>query len=317
METLSYDKLLDDIARSSYSPWTRKTGSRKEGLDERKGAATSRLDKLIGGLLNDEERKYCDDDLVFTLGYKLLETYRAGAKLKHKYEALFIMDFPSEGAVDCVAFADTLVLALARLGRSGALSKVSINTSYSHMWISYKGDKKNYIINSTTMLRPKVTGGLSTLLAYNYSNCAANLNNSNALPNNEKYTLAVDMADKGIQMLPNDPLANYCKAFALVGLKKYDAALSLIDKVIKAEPEFLVPLLMKADVLNEMGRYKDAERAYENTISAWEKNILNQRQRMLQGDDSLFDDSVHSKEHTLQHLKDSLVKIKNKINASK
>jgi tetratricopeptide (TPR) repeat protein len=97
---------------------------------------------------------------------------------------------------------------------------------------------------------------LSDALLYTYQNKAY------ALIQLGNYTAALQTLDQGLALYGNDEKLWYNKGFVLFRLEKYQDALNAYDNVLRINNASLPALNNKGDTLLQMGRFQDAVDAY-------------------------------------------------------
>lgn len=102
---------------------------------------------------------------------------------------------------------------------------------------------------------------LSDALLYTYQNKAY------ALIQLNNYTAALQTIDQGLTLYGNDEKLWYNKGFALFRLEKYQDALNAYDNVLRINNASLPALNNKGDTLLQMGRYQDAIDAYTRALA--------------------------------------------------
>lgn len=96
----------------------------------------------------------------------------------------------------------------------------------------------------------------SDALLYTYQNKAY------ALIQLNNYTAAIQTLDKGLEIYENDEKLWYNKGFALFKLGKYNDALNAYDKVLQVNNQSVPALNNKGDTFFQLGRYQDAVDSY-------------------------------------------------------
>jgi len=97
----------------------------------------------------------------------------------------------------------------------------------------------------------------SDALLYTYQNKAY------ALIQLNNYTAAVQTIDQGLALYENDEMLWYNKGFALFKLGNYQDALNAYDKVLKINNASIQAMNNKGDTFFQMGRYQDSIDAYK------------------------------------------------------
>ena len=96
----------------------------------------------------------------------------------------------------------------------------------------------------------------SDALLYTYTDKAY------ALIQLNNYTAAVQTIDQGLSIYENDEFLWYNKGFALFKLGKYQDALNAYNKVLQINNQSVPALNNRGDTYSQMGRYQDAVDSY-------------------------------------------------------
>lgn len=76
----------------------------------------------------------------------------------------------------------------------------------------------------------------------------------------EKYIEAIDISNKALIDKPDDKYILNIKGISLMNLKRFDEAIEYFNKVLKLEPNYYEVLKLKAQVLEYIGKPKEAKR---------------------------------------------------------
>src|ERR1700694_4199888 len=88
------------------------------------------------------------------------------------------------------------------------------------------------------------------------------INSGDSAAWDQDWTTAISAYARAIQEIPEDPNAHNSLGLALLQARRYDDALKVYTRAHQLSPDDPLPLEKSADVLERLGRLKDAAQQY-------------------------------------------------------
>ena len=92
-------------------------------------------------------------------------------------------------------------------------------------------------------------------------------NEANHLSKTGKFQEALELDKKATSLYPYDPMRHYNLACDYFGLKKFDEAISLLNKAIEMEPGYATAWTTKGECYESKGDLKEADKCYRKAYS--------------------------------------------------